>query len=67
LVFCVDLAHVEDLTEVFRSRGIDARWVSSKTADRDRKTLIEGFKKQEFPVLINCELLSGERRWAGCS
>lgn len=54
LVFCVDLAHVEDLTEAFRERGVDARWVSSKTPDRERKALIESFKAGDFPVLVNC-------------
>ena len=72
LVFCVDLIHVEALTEAFRQRGVDARWVSSKTHERERKALIEAFRAQEFPVLVNCEYADppvmssmDELRWSG--
>ena len=54
LVFCVDLAHVSDLTARFRSRGIDARFVTSNTQREVRGERLEGFKKKDYPVLLNC-------------
>lgn len=58
LVFCVDLEHVSALTQTFRSAGIDARSVSSKSKPEMRKATIAAFGKGEFPVLINCEVLT---------
>lgn len=46
------------LTQTFRDAGVDARYVHSKTPATERKALIEGFKAGEYPVLVNCGLLS---------
>jgi ATP-dependent helicase IRC3 len=54
LVFCVNLAHVRELTSAFRGYGIDARYVYSGTPVAERKALISSFKEGLFPVLINC-------------
>ncbi|KAH8681430.1 P-loop containing nucleoside triphosphate hydrolase protein [Xylariales sp. PMI_506] len=54
LVFCVDIAHVAGLTQVFRSRGIDARLVTSETPTLERSERLSAFKNREFPVLVNC-------------
>ena len=59
LVFCVNIAHVQDVTAVFREAGIDARFVYGRTAQARRKELVEAFRGGEFPVMVNC----GER---GC-
>ncbi|KAI1205759.1 P-loop containing nucleoside triphosphate hydrolase protein [Annulohypoxylon truncatum] len=54
LVFCVDLSHVDGLTETFRRFGVDARFVTGETPNIERSKLIDDFKKQEYPVLVNC-------------
>ncbi|OCF45058.1 hypothetical protein I317_01109 [Kwoniella heveanensis CBS 569] len=58
LIFCVDLAHVSNLTNAFRSAGIDARSISSASKADLRKETIAAFGRGEFPVLINCEILT---------
>ncbi|OCH96088.1 P-loop containing nucleoside triphosphate hydrolase protein [Obba rivulosa] len=58
LIFCVDLAHVRDLTGTFREYGIDARYVYSGTPAAERKALIAAFKAGHFPVLVNCAILT---------
>lgn len=58
LVFCVNLSHVRELTQTFRDAGIDARYVHSKTPAAERRSLVEGFKAREYPVLVNCGPLS---------
>ncbi|KAF9457448.1 P-loop containing nucleoside triphosphate hydrolase protein [Collybia nuda] len=58
LVFCVNISHVEALTQTFRNCGIDARYLYSKTPNVERKALIESFKSGQFPVLINCAILT---------
>ncbi len=54
LVFCVDLAHVSDLTATFRRHGVDARFVTGDTAKRIRSERLDAFRNGEYPVLINC-------------
>ncbi|KAK7059006.1 putative ATP-dependent helicase IRC3 [Paramarasmius palmivorus] len=58
LVFCVNIAHTEALTQVFRQYGIDARYVSSKTPVMERKALVASFRQGQFPVLVNCSILT---------
>ncbi|KAK1755741.1 P-loop containing nucleoside triphosphate hydrolase protein [Echria macrotheca] len=54
LVFCVDLAHVAALTQRFRHYGVDARYVTGDTPIRERSERLEAFKREEYPVLVNC-------------
>ncbi|WWD16731.1 hypothetical protein CI109_101162 [Kwoniella shandongensis] len=58
LVFCVDLDHVANLTQAFREAGIDARSISSMSKPEARRDTIASFGAGEFPVLINCEVLT---------
>ncbi|KIJ38480.1 hypothetical protein M422DRAFT_33262 [Sphaerobolus stellatus SS14] len=58
LVFCVNLAHVRDLTNEFRSAGIDARYLHSGTHVAERKALLHAFRAGLFPVLVNCAILT---------
>ncbi|CAK5280205.1 unnamed protein product [Mycena citricolor] len=59
LVFCVNVAHVESLTQTFRGFGIDARYLYSGTPSSERKALIASFKAGQYPVLINSILTEG--------
>ena len=54
LIFCVDLAHVTELTQSFRNHDIDARFVTGDTPKLERSERLDAFKKGEFPVLVNC-------------
>ena len=54
LVFCVDLAHLDDLTSEFRSQGIDARYITGQTPQITRSARLDAFRHGEFPVLLNC-------------
>ncbi|THH11226.1 hypothetical protein EW145_g819 [Phellinidium pouzarii] len=53
LVFCVNLVHLEDLTNTFRNAGVDARYVYANTPVAERRALINAFRAGEFPVLLN--------------
>ncbi|EPE08846.1 dead deah box helicase [Ophiostoma piceae UAMH 11346] len=54
LVFCVDLAHVADLTATFKRHGIKAQYITGDTDKVERSNRLDAFKNGEFPVLINC-------------
>lgn len=58
LVFCVNIAHVQALTQTFRNYGVDARYVYSRTPAAERKALISSFRTGQFPVLLNCAILT---------
>ncbi|KAF8168154.1 P-loop containing nucleoside triphosphate hydrolase protein [Crassisporium funariophilum] len=58
LVFCVNIAHVHALTQTFRRHGVDARYLFSETPVAERKALVESFKAGQFPVLVNCAILT---------
>ncbi|RXW20633.1 hypothetical protein EST38_g5219 [Candolleomyces aberdarensis] len=58
LIFCVNVAHVQDLTNAFRKYGVDARFLTGRTNVTARKELVASFKAGEFPVLINCAVLT---------
>lgn len=58
LVFCVDVEHARQLTAKFRDNGIDARYLTATTPKNVRAEQLEAFKKQQFPVLLNCGLFT---------
>ncbi|KDN47737.1 ResIII-domain-containing protein [Tilletiaria anomala UBC 951] len=58
LVFCVNIDHVNNLTDKFRAAGIDARSLTGETPVRERAELLRSFRAMEFPVLINCSILA---------
>ncbi|KAI1918135.1 putative ATP-dependent helicase IRC3 [Ophidiomyces ophidiicola] len=58
LVFCVDIEHVTCLTNKFRYYGIDARFITGQTSKDVRTRELDGFRNQEYPVLVNCGLFT---------
>ena len=58
LVFAVDIDHVNVLVDTFQQFGIDAKGISSKTDLEERKEIVRSFRNSEFPVLINCAILT---------
>ena len=58
LVFCVDVNHVNALTNTFRESGIDARSIVGSDLIRDRDATLDAFKRQDFPVLLNCAIFT---------
>lgn len=58
LVFAVDILHVDALVEEFRRRNVDARALHSKIPLREREALLQEFRNGDFPVLVNCAILT---------
>ncbi|GMK56632.1 hypothetical protein CspeluHIS016_0304720 [Cutaneotrichosporon spelunceum] len=58
LVFAVNLQHVADLVAAFRQAGVDARSITSAMSPGARRDVMEAFRKGEYPVLVNCEVLT---------
>lgn len=58
LLFAVDIRHVNALHHLFVSHGIKAECVTSETRAGERDQIIEGFKKGDVKVLINCGIFT---------
>ncbi|WVQ94455.1 hypothetical protein IAU59_001534 [Kwoniella sp. CBS 9459] len=58
VVFCVNLSHVQAVTNALRKAGVDARSITSASSPTERGGIITAFGKGEFPVLVNCEILT---------
>ncbi|MDP2661269.1 MAG: DEAD/DEAH box helicase [Dehalococcoidia bacterium] len=58
LVFCVDVAHTEDMLDAFTSAGVSAGMVTGATDHRERAATIRGYKAGDLLVLCNCMVLT---------
>ncbi|RHZ53794.1 hypothetical protein Glove_437g10 [Diversispora epigaea] len=58
LVFGADIEHVEALKDMFQKFGIKAHAITSKTKAHIRAEILNDFKTHQFPVLINCGILT---------
>ncbi|KAL7273355.1 putative ATP-dependent helicase IRC3 [Rhizina undulata] len=54
LVFCVDIAHVHNLTAKFRDYGIDAKPITYMTVPEERQARLRAFRNGKIKVLVNC-------------
>lgn len=54
IVFCVDVAHVMAVTEMFDAAGVKAGYVVGATEKGQRRHTIEQFRNGEIQVLVNC-------------
>ncbi|RVD89911.1 uncharacterized protein DFL_000898 [Arthrobotrys flagrans] len=54
LVFCVDIKHVIDMTNLYRRYGYEAFYVTGETPLQERAKILDDFRAGKFPVLVNC-------------
>ena len=58
IAFAKSIKDAEGLCQEFKDQGVDARVVSSKQNAEQNAQIIEGFREGEFPVIVNCAILS---------
>ena len=58
LAYCVDIKHSKSICELFNNNGISAKHIDAKTPEKVREQVMEEFKKGEFTILCNCNLIS---------
>ena len=49
VIYAIDIAHAEHIAAFYRSQGIEAQAISSKTPMDIRKNIIDVFRKSSFP------------------
>ncbi|CEP13472.1 hypothetical protein [Parasitella parasitica] len=58
LVFARNIQKTEDLCNDFISKGVNAKFITSKTDAKTRTKILDDFKDGKVPVLINCAILT---------
>ncbi len=58
LLFCVDVLHVQMVTERLNRRGILAGMVTGETPSEERASTIAAFKRGDLRAVVNCNVLS---------
>jgi superfamily II DNA or RNA helicase len=58
ICYCVSVEHARNTAHAFNSVGIKAECLSAGTPTKQRKKILEDFKRGLFPILCNCTLLS---------
>ncbi|CAO3622150.1 unnamed protein product [Mucor fragilis] len=58
LVFAHDISQTQALCKDFIDKGVNARFITSKTDARTRASIVEDFKSGKLPVLVNCVILT---------
>ncbi|KAJ3269305.1 hypothetical protein HDV01_001591 [Terramyces sp. JEL0728] len=58
LVFAVNVQHIQHLVQGFINNGIEAVGVHGGTPQDQREQILQDFKDQKFPVLVNCGIIT---------
>ncbi len=58
IVFAVNIKPIISIVDGFRAAGIDARLVHEKVKVKEREAVLQAFRNGEFPVLVNCGILT---------
>ncbi len=54
LVFAADLNHARNLTDMFKTYGVNAAWISGETPMRVRRSILKCLREGEIKVVVNC-------------
>lgn len=58
LAFCVRVSQAQATCEEVRAAGVRAEWLSGETPKRQRRRLLAAHAAGDFPVLVNCAVLT---------
>lgn len=58
IAYCVNVAHSQEVCEMFNNNNIPARHIDSHTSEEEREKVLQDFKDGKFKILCNCNLIS---------
>ena len=58
IAYCVNVAHSEEVCQMFNDNNIEARHIDSHTSEEEREKVLQDFKDGKFKILCNCNLIS---------
>ena len=66
VAYCVNVAHSEEVCEMFNQHKISAIHIDSHTKEEEREKVLSDFKNGKFKILCNCNLISERYYFAFC-
>lgn len=58
ICYCVSVEHAKKTADIFNSSGVSARAISAGTPEKERKAVMNAFKRGEITVLCNIGIVS---------
>lgn len=58
IAYCTNIAHSQEVCEMFNKNGISAIHMDAKTPEKQRAKILQDFKDNKFKILCNCNLIS---------
>lgn len=58
IAYCVNIKHSKSICDLFNSNNISAKHIDATTPENIRESIIDEFKRGEFKILCNCNLIS---------
>lgn len=58
LAYCTNIKHAQEICKLFNDNGIPAAEMDSDTPEKYREQIMDAFKRGEFKILCNCNLIS---------
>lgn len=58
IAYCAGVRHSVEIRDLFRDNGISAEHMDASTPEDERERIMERFRKGDFRVLCNCNLIS---------
>lgn len=58
IAFCADVKHAQNLANAFNEAGIKSKAIFGSMDKEKRRRILERFKRGEYSVLTNCQILS---------
>lgn len=58
LAYCCDVRHSKSICELFNENGIAAKHMDATTPEKEREEIVAEFKRGDFRILCNCNLIS---------
>lgn len=58
IAYCVNVRHSQEVRDSFLAAGISAKHIDSHTPEAERERIMDEFKRGEFRILCNCNLIS---------
>ena len=58
IVYAINKEHAKNICEAYRAIGVEAVYIDSDTPKRERKRIVDSFRKSEIKVMVNVDIFS---------
>ena len=58
IVYAIDKAHAQHISEYYQAHGVKCCWIESKTPAAERCRLVESYRSGEVDVIVNVDIFS---------